>query len=351
MSFLNNIKIGLNDFNEIYYKSPKYTKNDVFYELTNDNNLINNGNYLLKNKLGKGSFGNVYVAFNNSNNKNVAIKIYNRNKFCKIYNQNEINVLNELNTFKKNEQKYFVLKNHMFIHDNFICVEMELYYVNIYCYNFSLIDTFKITKQILQAVKILNKYNIIHADIKPENILINPNNNQIKLIDWGISIICNKSCETYMSCKKELPLQSMYYRSPEIFSISKFNNKIDIWSIGCIFYELHFGEIIFCGLNELMVFQNILYTIKIPEYLIENNIFYILYRNSSEKNNNSISFSKKIYNKLIERNKKIKYFECCNKKLYKYYMTYIELISSMLTIDPKKRITTENAINLIDLVL
>jgi serine/threonine-protein kinase PRP4 len=350
MSFLNDIKIGLDNTKEIYYKSPEYTNDNIFYELNDNNKLINNGNYLLKNKLGKGTFGSVYVALNNNNNKNVAIKIYNRNRFCKIYNQNEINVLNELNTFKKNEQKFFVLKNHMFIHNNFICVELELYYVNIYCYNFSLIDTFKITKQILQAIKILNKYNIIHSDIKPENILFNPKNNHIKLIDWGISIICDKSCEIYMPYEKGI-IQTLQYKSPEIFSHQEFNNKIDIWSIGCIFFELHFGHCMFGGLNDSMIFGDIVNTIKIPNYLTKNNKLYTQYLNSSEKSNNSISFNKNIYNKLIERNKKIKYIECCNKKLYKYYMIYIDLLSSMLMFDPKKRITTENAINLIDLIL
>lgn len=88
--------------------------------------------------------------------------------------------------------------------------------------------------QILRKVAILHKHNIVHFDIKPPNICID-DNNKISIIDFSHSILTldyeihvHTCCGTYT------------YMPPEVFrkKTYKLTSAIDIWSIGCVLYEL-----------------------------------------------------------------------------------------------------------------
>ena len=92
---------------------------------------------------------------------------------------------------------------------------------------------YDIIKQICIGIKEIHEKKIIHRDLKPENIFINDNMN-IKIGDFGIS----KQIEifnTQITYNKE---GTYDYIAPEILYKGIFNNKSDIWSLGCIIYEL-----------------------------------------------------------------------------------------------------------------
>jgi dual specificity tyrosine-phosphorylation-regulated kinase 2/3/4 len=78
---------------------------------------------------------------------------------------------------------------------------------------------------------------------KPENILlVNPNQPEIKVIDFGSSCYENERVYTY--------IQSRFYRSPEVILGTEYARPIDMWSLGCILCELYTGYPIFPGENE-----------------------------------------------------------------------------------------------------
>ena len=86
--------------------------------------------------------------------------------------------------------------------------------------------------QICLALKEIHKNNLIHRDLTPDNIFID-NNNNIKIGDFGVSKILTETRNyTQSQVGKE------HYFAPEIVKGQKYNNKVDIYSLGCIIYEL-----------------------------------------------------------------------------------------------------------------
>jgi len=85
----------------------------------------------------------------------------------------------------------------------------------------------------LSALKHLQKYNIVHADIKLENIIIN-NKNEIKLIDFGLSRIIEKG--SILQLKTHIG--TVGYVSPEVMVDNYITSKTDVWSVGVLMYIL-----------------------------------------------------------------------------------------------------------------
>ena len=98
-----------------------------------------------------------------------------------------------------------------------------------------------IISQILSGLKYLNesKQKIIHFDLKPQNIIFH--NGEVKITDFGLCKIVDEGLE-----KIELTSQGVgtyWYQAPECFhqKSPQITHKVDIWSVGVIFYELLFG--------------------------------------------------------------------------------------------------------------
>jgi serine/threonine protein kinase len=109
---------------------------------------------------------------------------------------------------------------------------------------FSLSDTSALGKQILMGISFLHNNNVIHTDLKPDNILVNNKSPwKIQITDLGTAVVENERTNDY--------IQTMHYRSPEIIMQYKsWNNKIDIWSCACIFFEMLTSDFLFDGDSE-----------------------------------------------------------------------------------------------------
>lgn len=109
-------------------------------------------------------------------------------------------------------------------------------------------DTAKIIEQLLKIVIYLNKNNISHCDIRPNNILINPTNLHLTLIDFGSS---NYLLDTiYIRQKVKEPL----YAAPEVLA-NDFDSKCDLWSIGIIAYQLLTGKLPFKSKKKTRLYK------------------------------------------------------------------------------------------------
>ena len=87
------------------------------------------------------------------------------------------------------------------------------------------------------ALAYFEKYKVIHCDIKPEIFYVKSDVSHI-IADYGSSCFnVNTIVTSY--------IQTRYYRAPEIILGIKFSYPIDVWSLGCIIYELYFGHPLF----------------------------------------------------------------------------------------------------------
>ena len=201
---------------------------------------ISNIEYKFIEELGKGGFGKVNKVLNLSNNKYYAMKVIpikgeTEKKIQSIEKEAEIlskfncdNIVKYYDSYKDNNNIYILMKycdgDNL---RNFIDKNIK---------DQTLIqeDTLKnIVKQICKGIKEIHDKKIVHRDLKPENIFINKNMN-IKIGDFGIS----KQFDSYKTHLTKYKLGTDYYIAPEIIKEGIYNNKCDIWSLGCIIYEL-----------------------------------------------------------------------------------------------------------------
>ncbi|CAO2610884.1 Homeodomain-interacting protein kinase 3 [Lemmus lemmus] len=202
--------------------------------------------------LGRGTFGQVVKCWKRGTNEIVAIKILKNHPSYARQGQIEVSILARLSIENADEYN-FVRAYECFQHGNHTCLVFEMLEQNLYDFlkqnKFSPLPL-KVIRPVLQqvatALKKLKSLGLIHADLKPENImLVDPVRQpyRVKVIDFGsVSHVSKTVCSTY--------LQSRYYRAPEIILGLPFCEAIDMWSLGCVIAELFLGWPLYPGALE-----------------------------------------------------------------------------------------------------
>lgn len=118
-------------------------------------------------------------------------------------------------------------------------------------FRFSAIQSKCIFRQLLSVLDYMHENRYIHRDLKSSNLLID-SNYRVKLADFGLARSMDNTF--YTGC--ELPeytnkVVTLWYRPPELlFGATHYDEKVDIWSAGCILGELLFGKTLFPGKSE-----------------------------------------------------------------------------------------------------
>ena len=173
--------------------------------------------------------------------------------------------------------------------------------------------------QTLKALEFMHRNGIFHRDIKPENILIQ--NNQVKLADLG-------SCKgMYSKPPFTEYISTRWYRSPEcLLTDGYYNYKMDIWGLGCVFFELLTLTPLFPGDDEIDEVNKINYILGSPS----DELFKKFVKNSSHRNEFNFEPQKGVG---------------IQKSLNHVSPTVVDLINKMLIYDPEKRPTAKQCLN------
>lgn len=202
----------------------------------------NNGYvYHVSNKLlGKGSYGNVFVGYvdNTSGSRKVAIKC------CKNDENGITNILEAclmktlLHPTINNAIEILCTEHKLYIIQEL--AQMDLYtYTNINKNNHlcTMSELNYIFFSLVQGIKILHSEQLIHCDIKASNVLLFPNN-VIKLTDFTLTVRQNSTPLAYTVCTPT-------HRPLECHMRQSWSYALDMWSLGCTFYEIAFNDVLF----------------------------------------------------------------------------------------------------------
>ncbi|OBZ81544.1 Serine/threonine-protein kinase ATG1, partial [Choanephora cucurbitarum] len=224
------------------------------------------GDYIIQNKIGQGSFATVYKAQHKDTQQTVAIKSVKRSKLTKKLLENlesEISILTSIR------------------HENIVGLiecqktETNIYLVMEFCSLGDLSHYIKqkrpskdaaggleqpvvrhFLRQLANALQFLRSQNLIHRDIKPQNLLLTPDRNPnnlplLKVADFGFARFLPNASLADTLCGSPL------YMGPEILSYKKYDAKADLWSVGAVLYEMVTGRPPFRASNHIELLKKI----------------------------------------------------------------------------------------------
>lgn len=238
---------------EVFNLRVIHRKNRTGFEENKDLPIVLNtviaGRYYVTEYLGSAAFSKVIQAHDLHTGIDVCLKIIKNDKDFFDQSLDEIKLLKIVNKLDPADERHILRLYDYFYHQEHLFIVCELLKANLYEFQkfnqesggeayFTLSRLQVITRQCLEAIEYLHHLGIIHCDLKPENILIKSYRKcEIKVIDLGSS--CFKSDNL---C---LYVQSRSYRAPEVILGLPYDQKIDLWSLGCILAELCSGEVLF----------------------------------------------------------------------------------------------------------
>lgn len=303
---------------------------------TDNYNLVEKCRYNILGTIGIGAFGEVKYAVDISSGREVAIKYIKVNQSIGVSRAvfREIESLRQLTTIALSsscDYCYVTEFIDLFTDNSNICLVLE-YLVSDLSVLLSKTTSYFgassikcMSNMILKGINHCHSNNIIHRDIKPSNIMIS-NNGQFKLADFGLARVI----DTTSTLDKKKPLssqvQTRWYRSPEmLYASSSYDKSIDMWSIGVVIAELIKLTPLFPGNNDIDQMSKVFQIMGSPTIDIWPNV-----------------------DKLPDYGK-VSFANMCPIPLEMVLphadAGEISLISSMLQLDPTKRITSSGALS------
>jgi len=196
-------------------------------------------NYRKIKVIGKGNFGHAILAINVKDRKNYILKLIDVSKMDR---KQKEEALNEVHVLKVMKHPYIVTYRESFMEKKYLCIVMDYadggdMYSKIAKQKqngqgFSEEQVLDWFVQICMGIKHVHDKKILHRDLKTQNIFLTKLG-EIKIGDFGIARLLQ---HTY-DCA-ETAIGTPYYLSPEICQEKPYNQKSDIWSMGCILYEM-----------------------------------------------------------------------------------------------------------------
>lgn len=209
------------------------------------------GRYRVIDFLGSAAFSSALSCLDLVTEDQVCLKIVKNNKDFVDQSLDEIKLLRYINAQGSADEHNVLRLRDYFYHREHLFLVTELLKDNLYEFQkylsdgghapyFTLPRIQAVARQCLTALAFVHSKGLIHCDLKPENILIRSYSRcEVKVIDFGSSCFVTDHLSTY--------IQSRSYRAPEIVLGLPYGPAIDVWSLGCILYELYTGKVLFAN--------------------------------------------------------------------------------------------------------
>ena len=211
-------------------------------------------------ELGKGAFGSVTIVKRKEDQKIYAMK---RVKIGRLSQKEKLNSFNEVRILASIEHKNIIGYKEAFFDDKSKTLNIVMEYADGGDLN-TQIKEIKQKKlffeekqiwstliQILEGLNYLHKSSIIHRDLKSANIFLTKDG-IVKIGDLNVSKILTKMVTT------NTQTGTPYFASPEIWNDQPYDYKCDIWSVGCIIYEMASLHVPFRGVSMQNLYKNVL---------------------------------------------------------------------------------------------
>ena len=301
--------------------------------------------YKIIKQIGQGNYGKAFLVRCHTDNNFYVIKTIDTTSFNKEQHEN---ALYEVNVLKSLNHPYIIKYIESFYAKNLFCIVME--YADCGDLNKLIKSQMKLKiplreevilnwfVQICFAIKYIHERKILHRDLKLSNVFL-CSNGDIKLGDFGIAKVLN-STNDYAKTLVGTP----YYLSPELCLKRNYNQKSDVWSLGCVLYEMMFmrhafeadnvGELVLkilkgeCGSMEMYNFSS-----EIKE-IVQS----ILVTNCDVRPDVNAILSMKVLDKYIRMNliKRISVNENDKAKDVEIYMRKIPTVKTKRCVDVLK---------------
>ena len=209
------------------------------------------GRYAVQQQIGKGTFATVVRAQDTRTGNAVAVKIACNNETMYKAGQKEMDMLQLLNQNDPDDKKHIIRLLRHFDHKGHLCLVFENLSADLrevlkkfgrnVGLNLKAIRSY--AQQMFLSLSHMKKCQILHADLKPDNILVSEKRSVLKICDLGTAAFADDAEVTPY-------LVSRFYRAPEVILGMPFDYAIDMWSIGCTLFELYTGRILFAGADN-----------------------------------------------------------------------------------------------------
>jgi len=277
-------------------------------------------------KVGRGRYSEVFDSINTANNQRCIIKILKPIRKEKI--KREVKILQILYGGPNIITLYDVIKD---FSTNTPCLVFEASNNVEFRDLYSTLTDFDVRYYIygiLRALDYCHSKGIMHRDIKPQNLIVNPVAKSIKVADWGLAEFYHQGVEY------NVRVASRYYKGPELLTDDTFYDySLDIWSVGCTLAEIIFNKVPFFkgkdNLDQLMKIAKVLGTQDLNNYI--------------EKYKLKIDPQ---YNKILGNYPKVPFSEFVNSTNGKLANPEaVDLVDKMLVYDKAKRPTAKEAMS------
>jgi len=197
--------------------------------------------------IGSGSFGQVYLAKNNIDNKLYAIKHMDKRKLMEILHTLK-GIYQEIDIQSRIDHPNIV--KILYTDEDEECFDLVMEYAengNLFHYirknkGLNEFKTFQLFIQVVNAINFLHENDLIHRDIKPENILLfNNSDKNIKNLDYIVKLCDFGWCVKLDGKQRDTFCGTTEYMSPELVNHKVYSKEIDVWSLGVLLYEMIHG--------------------------------------------------------------------------------------------------------------